>query len=65
LSVIEEASPLKLHHGLAKLTTWNEQTSRDRAERLANMAADVWAILKLDASILEAYRLQPTTPPPA
>jgi predicted transport protein len=49
-------SPLRLNQGLGSLPTWNETTIRERADRLASLAAHVWSAPKLDPAILEAYR---------
>ncbi len=49
-------SPLKLNQGLGSLTDWNEETIKERAERLSNIAASVWHYPKLDDNILDDYR---------
>ena len=38
-------SPLRLNEGLGAVEFWNEATIRDRAERLATRASQVWAAL--------------------
>jgi uncharacterized protein with ParB-like and HNH nuclease domain/predicted transport protein len=55
-------SPLKLNQGLGQLMQWNEETIKARAERLARIAANVWASPKLAADVLNAYRPRSTTP---
>lgn len=49
-------SPLKLNQGLGSLDSWNENTIKERAEKLANLAVGVWPSPKLAQDILEAYR---------
>lgn len=49
-------SPLRLNDGLGQVDTWNESTIRSRAERLAEIATDVWAMPVLDTATLETYR---------
>lgn len=52
-------SPLKLNLGLGKVTTWNEDAIKARADRLAMEAAKVWSAPQLPADVSDAYR--PTT----
>ncbi len=49
-------SPLHLNHGLGQLDTWNADTIRARAERLAVQAVSVWTAPKLEAGVPDAYR---------
>lgn len=49
-------SPLRLNAGLGQLETWNEDTIKARAGRLADQALSVWTAPKLDPEILAAYR---------
>lgn len=49
-------SPLKLNDGLGKLDQWNESTIKERADRLSNIALNVWTAPLLDSEILDAYR---------
>ncbi len=49
-------SPLRLNRGLGTLDKWNEETIHARAQRLADLAVQVWAPPKLPAEVLEAYR---------
>lgn len=53
-------SPLRLNQGLGTLTVWNEMTISQRAKRLAQQAAKVWAAPELTPEILEAYKSSPT-----
>ena len=48
-------SPLRLNQGLRKLDTWNEDTIRARARRLADKAARVWQAPSLSPEILASY----------
>jgi uncharacterized protein with ParB-like and HNH nuclease domain/predicted transport protein len=52
-------SPLRLNKGLGQLETWDEDTIKDRAAKLASAAAKVWAYPKLPEDVLEAYRPEP------
>lgn len=49
-------SPLKLNQGLGTLDTWNEETIKARAARLAETGIAVWSASKLPQDILDAYR---------
>ena len=49
-------SPLKLNDGLGSLEKWVEGAIKNRAERLAAVAAGVWAVPSLQADVLESYR---------
>jgi uncharacterized protein with ParB-like and HNH nuclease domain/predicted transport protein len=49
-------SPLRLNSGLGQLQAWTEETIKDRAQKLANQATNVWRAPQLDPGILEAYR---------
>lgn len=49
-------SPLKLNQGLGMLETWNENTIKDRAGKLADLALRVWAAPVLPRNILDTYR---------
>ncbi|AAM05803.1 TPA: DUF262 domain-containing protein [Methanosarcina acetivorans] len=53
-------SPLKLNKGLGQLDRWNEETIKERASRLAEIALNVWAMPKLTTDTLEAYRPKAT-----
>ena len=49
-------SPLKLNESLGQLSQWNEETIQSRAEKLAQMALEVWTSPQLDAIVLETYK---------
>ncbi|OOE58615.1 hypothetical protein BZG13_06345 [Salinivibrio sp. ML323] len=49
-------SPLRVNQGLGALETWNETTIKERAERLATVAANVWQAPRLSEDVLSAYR---------
>lgn len=56
-------SPLRLNQGLKDkdLEHWNEETIKQRGERLAAQAATVWSMPKVEADVLEAYKPEATT----
>ena len=56
-------SPLRLNERLGTLDSWNEDTIRQRAVRLAAMAVQVWEAPSLSADALTAFRAR--TKPPA
>ena len=49
-------SPLRINKGLGELGSWDEAAIRERAERLARMAVDVWKGVSLSAEVLNNYR---------
>ncbi len=49
-------SPLKLNQGLAVLDVWDEETIKERAQKLASLAVSVWSAPVLPAEVLESYR---------
>ena len=49
-------SPLHLNQGLGSLEHWNEETIRQRAEKLADQAVGVWTYPNLASTILDAYK---------
>lgn len=53
-----KSSPLKLNQGLGQLDKWDETAIKDRANKLAVLATDVWRSPDLPRDILEAYRPQ-------
>jgi Protein of unknown function (DUF1524) len=55
-------SPLKLNAGLGQLDQWNEDTIKARAERLASMAAEVWAPPSLPIDVLAKYQAKESVP---
>lgn len=52
-------SPLRLNQGLGQHDRWTEDTIKERANRLANMALDVWVAPKLPADVLACYQVEP------
>ena len=50
-------SPLRVNQGLAEMDTWNEETIRGRAEKLAKIAVQVWPAPSPSKETLEAYDL--------
>jgi uncharacterized protein with ParB-like and HNH nuclease domain/predicted transport protein len=48
-------SPLKLNAGLGLLDSWNEETIKARAGRLANLALEVWTYPRLPGDLLAGY----------
>ena len=51
-------SPLKLNQGLGVLESWNEDTIKIRAGKLAEIGVGVWPAPQLPQDILNAYRPQ-------
>ena len=49
-------SPLKLNLGLGKVTTWNEDAIKARADRFAVEAAKVWSAPQLPPDVFDASR---------
>ena len=54
-------SPLRLNAGLGPLETWDGAAIQARAERLANLALNVWPAPRLDGAILATYRPERTS----
>lgn len=46
-------SPLKLNQGLGQIEQWDENAILQRAERLSQMALDVWIAPKLESDVLD------------
>lgn len=51
-------SPLRVNKGLGVLEQWNETTIKERAERLADVAAKVWQAPSVSEDIRSAYRAE-------
>lgn len=49
-------SPLRLNEGLGSCDIWNEKAIQDRGQRLATIAATIWAAPELPEDILQAYK---------
>jgi predicted transport protein len=49
-------SPLRLNQGLGALQSWDEAAIKTRADKLADVAVNVWMAPKLDVDVLESYR---------
>jgi predicted transport protein len=49
-------SPLRLNQGLGVLENWDEQSIKDRADKLADSAVGVWSAPKLAEDVLDGYR---------
>lgn len=49
-------SPLHLNAGLSEEDTWNEAAIQRRAKRLADLAAQVWAIPVLTSTTVSSYK---------
>lgn len=54
-------SPLRLNQGLGVLETWNEDSIKTRAGKLADLAVGVWSAPALQPDILQAYKPQTDT----
>ena len=48
-------SPLKVNEGLGQLEQWNEEAIKQRAERLADRALNVWEEPNLEKDVLAQY----------
>lgn len=51
-------SPLRVNKGLASVETWNEEAICQRADRMAQQAAKVWAVPEISPEILAGYQDQ-------
>lgn len=54
-------SPLHLNEGLGQIEDWNEKAIDNRAERLAALAVETWALPTLSSAVLELYRTAATS----
>ncbi|MCW7470571.1 DUF262 and DUF1524 domain-containing protein [Leptospira kanakyensis] len=54
-------SPLKLNEELGNLEFWNEDSIKNRAKRLANLALEIWKAPKLNEIILKSYKPKKTS----
>ncbi len=52
-------TPLRVSAGLGQAAKWDEAAIKDRAQKLANMALDVWPAPVLTADQLKKYQRQP------
>jgi uncharacterized protein with ParB-like and HNH nuclease domain/predicted transport protein len=53
-------SPLRLNQGLGQIEKWDEDAICMRADYFSTIALDVWAAPKLESSILNSYKSNPT-----
>lgn len=51
-----KSSPLRLNEGLGLLEKWTEDEIKKRAERLANLASNVWEYPQITPEALEAFK---------
>ncbi|MBH0007954.1 DUF262 and DUF1524 domain-containing protein [Salinibacterium sp. SWN1162] len=49
-------SPLRLNQGIGKLETWNDETIRERASRLAHEALTIWTRPSLPPETIAGYQ---------
>lgn len=49
-------SPLRLNEGLGTVEIWNEASIKNRADKLASKAVQVWTAPSLSDEVLETYR---------
>lgn len=59
LNIGFKSSPLHVNEGLGLLEHWNEQTIKDRAQRLGDLALKIWPYPELTSEELSKYHLQP------
>ncbi len=50
-----DESPLRLNSYLRNVNQWNENTILDRAEKLSELATDIWIFEELDNEIMDTY----------
>ncbi|MCQ3811422.1 MAG: DUF262 domain-containing protein [Acidimicrobiia bacterium] len=58
-----KVSPLRLNEGIGTLERWDEQAIRARADKLANLASNVWSAVYLPEERLALYRTLPDRGP--
>ena len=51
-------SPLVLNQGLGQLDDWNEDAIKERADRLATIAVEVWKAPSLSPEVLAEYTVE-------
>ena len=49
-------SHIRLNAGLGQLDHWNEQTIKERAQRLSQLACEIWKAPHVDPQVLEGYK---------
>ena len=52
-------SPLRVNKGLGEIEQWNEESIAQRAERMAEVALEVWCTPELPEDVLEGYQTAP------
>ena len=52
-------SPLRLNQGLGQVSKWDKAAIIERADRLADLAVDVWAYPNIPAEVLQKYKDKP------
>lgn len=57
-----KVSPLILNQDLGHRDVWNEEAIKDRAEKLAQMAAHVWVGINLTDEVIDNYRAKKSSP---
>lgn len=53
------SSPLRLNEGLGQVEVWNKQSMEKRADRLAELAKEVWEYPEISKETLEKYKEKP------
>jgi len=51
-------SPLRLNEGLSSLEVWDEKAIRSRADRLSDLAVNVWPAPRLSSDVLLTYQTE-------
>jgi len=52
-------SPLRVNEDLGVIDSWNEEAIKDRAEKLAQQAAEIWPAPSMNTETLDTYRIKP------